>query len=56
MPDSPAKAETKREREERQARERLKNPDMGLFDRFMKKLFDVPKKASKVGKRNATDT
>jgi hypothetical protein len=43
MPNSPAKEETKQEREDREARERLGNPDMGLFDRFMKKLVDLPK-------------
>jgi hypothetical protein len=40
---SPAKAETKAERADREARERLENADMGLFDRFMKKLVAVPK-------------
>jgi hypothetical protein len=43
MPNSPAKEETKLERAEREAHERLENPDMDLFDRFMKKLIDIPR-------------
>jgi hypothetical protein len=40
---SPAKAETKAERADREARERLKHPDMKLFDRFIEKLLTIPK-------------
>jgi hypothetical protein len=47
MPSSPAKEETKQEREDREARERLENPDMGLFDRFMRRLIDLPKEKTK---------
>jgi hypothetical protein len=43
MPNSPAKEETKQERVDREARERLAHADMRLFDRFMKKLVDLPK-------------
>jgi hypothetical protein len=43
MPKSPAKAETTREREEREARDRLEHADMNLFDRFMKKLVSMPR-------------
>ena len=35
---SPAKAETKAGRADREARERLEHADMGLFDRFMRRL------------------
>jgi len=47
MPNSPAKEETKQERTEREARKRLTNPDMDLFDRFMRKLVDLPKEKQK---------
>jgi hypothetical protein len=40
---SPAKPETKTERADREARERLNDADMDLFDRFMEKLIAVPK-------------
>jgi hypothetical protein len=43
VPKSQAKPETKQERAELEARERLAHPDMNLFDRFMKKLIGIPK-------------
>jgi hypothetical protein len=42
VPESQAKVETKRERADREARERLENADMNLFDRLMKKLIGQP--------------
>jgi hypothetical protein len=38
VPEIQAKAETKAERADREARKRLEHADMALFDRFMKKL------------------
>lgn len=43
MAKKPAKAETKTERADREAREKLEHADIGIFDRFMKKLIAVPK-------------
>jgi hypothetical protein len=40
---SPAKPETKTERADREARERLEHADMDLFDRFFDKLVAIPK-------------
>jgi hypothetical protein len=39
MLKKPAKPETKTERADREACEKLQNPDMDLFDRFMKRLL-----------------
>jgi hypothetical protein len=57
VPKSQAKVETKQERAEREARERLENADMNLFDRFMKKLIGVPtdKTEASSPKRGASD-
>jgi hypothetical protein len=45
VPSLRAKPKTKPETEQadREARDRLKHPDMDLFDRFMDKLIAVPK-------------
>jgi hypothetical protein len=47
VPKSQAKVETKQERADREARERLDNPDMNLFDRFMRRLVGIPKERIK---------
>jgi hypothetical protein len=50
VPGKRAKPETKTERADREARERPEHADMGLFDRFMKKLISTPQEIIKKGR------
>jgi hypothetical protein len=53
VPRKQAREETKTERADREARDRLEHADMELFDRFMKKLISSSEpKSSKTKSKN----
>jgi hypothetical protein len=51
----PAKPETKTQRADREAREKLEHADMGLFDQFMKKLISAAEPKPRTAKPKNRD-